>query len=346
MKGTLHILLPMLLVTVVTSGCTQESGEPVEIPDSIEANCIGFLIGNPEEEMQTASQIGAGWVRPHPGPFAWDNIEPVEGHTVFAETDMWVTQAQNNNLAMLGTILPYAEWDQSSCHGTECDVSSDDIFYPDPFKGGGGIPISRCMPCDMEAYKNFVSTLVERYDGDGVSDMPGLEIPVRHWEVLNEPEESSPELTFFIGTAEEYVQILQTTNEAIKSACPGCIVVQGGAQHSMEYNLGWWGDVIDLGGADYFDIANIHYITEGDLQTLNVENFKALLDQKGVDKLIWVTEAQYDSEEEVETSMEGALAAGASKIFFTQFKIGQFGVPAPGEYSSAYNGITAKCESL
>jgi len=54
-----------------------------------------------------------------------------------------------------------------------------------------------------------------------------------------------------------------------------------------------------------------------------------------------VTEAQYNSEDEVEASVEGALKAGASKIFFTQFEIGYFG--QTGKYSKVYDNIVLKC---
>jgi len=347
MKKNIPVVLSLyLIIVILTSGCIQESGEPVEIPDAIEANCMGFLIGNPDEEMQTARQAGAGWARPHPGPFAWEFIEPVKGQFVFTGTDEWVISAQENNMAILGTIWPYADWDQSKCHGIECEVGEEDEFHIKTIPGEPpmpGIPLSRCVPCGMGDYGVFVSALVERYDGDGIDDMPGLEIPIKYWEILNEPEEGWPTLTFFIGTHEEYFEILKHSSEAIKSACPDCMVVQGGAQHSMQYNLEWWEDLFDLGGADYFGIANVHYITEGDLDTLNVANFKSLMQEKGIDKPIWVTEAQYNSEDEVEDSVEGALAAGASKIFFTQFNIGEFGVPVPGEYSLIYDSIPEKC---
>jgi hypothetical protein len=68
------------------------------------------------------------------------------------------------------------------------------------------------------------------------------------------------------------------------------------------------------------------------------------MQEKGIDKPIWVTEAQYRSENQVKNSFEGALTAGASKIFFTQFRIGEFGHPTSGEYSKVYDDIPSKCK--
>lgn len=345
MKLLIFITLGLLLVVFI-SGCVQEGGgAPVDVPADIENNCIGFLIGNPDEEAGTVADIGGGWARPHPGPFAWQWIEPVKGNFIFEGTDYWVRKIQENEIAILGTIWPYSDWDQAKCHSDECEVTPEHIFYPkpEPRRPPMGIPISRCVPCNFDDYKNFVSRMVERYDGDGTNDMPGLKIPIKYWEVLNEPELAEVPITFFMGTQEEYVEILKASHEAIKSACPDCKVVQGGAQHSMPENLAWWGRVFDLGGSDYFDIANIHYINEGDLNTLNVEDFKGLLEGKGISKPIWVTEAQYKSEDQIEASVEGSLKAGASKIFFTQFEVGRFGVPSPGEYSSVYDRMPGKC---
>jgi Glycosyl hydrolase catalytic core len=46
----------------------------------------------------------------------------------------------------------------------------------------------RYLPDDMPAYARCLASIVERYDGDGRSDMPGLKRPIHHWEVDNEPD--------------------------------------------------------------------------------------------------------------------------------------------------------------
>jgi len=44
------------------------------------------------------------------------------------------------------------------------------------------------VPQAKESYIEFVKKAVERYDGDGEDDMPGLKNPVKYWQVENEPE--------------------------------------------------------------------------------------------------------------------------------------------------------------
>lgn len=317
----------------------EENIVKLAIPKNIESNCIGFVPGAPEE-AETISMIKAAWARPHPGPFAWGWIEKSKGNFNFEETDKWVKEAQKNNIAILATIWPYAEWDQKKCHDKNCEITAEDQFYP---MLEGGIPKSRCAPCNFEDYKNFLLRLVERYDGDGVGDMPGLEIPIKYYEILNEPEMKESFLTFYKGTQEEYVEILKGSYGGIKSACPDCKVVQGGAAGIMDSMISYWRKIFELGGGNYFDIANIHYINNGDLGTLNVNNFKKLVQEKNINKPIWITEAEYTSENEVEKSVDGALNAGASKIFFTRFIVGHKGPPMPGEYSKVYDRMAEKC---
>lgn len=356
MKRSFFIFILVLLIFI--TGCTEQIDkiddiktipeeiiEEVEVPEAItvtiptaiENNCFGFLTGAPRE-VKTISLMKMSWSRPHIGPFVWDHIERDKGEFYFDETDLWVRKAQKNKIATLATIWPYAKWDQEDCHSTECYVSSQDTFSFD-------LPKSRCVPCNMESYKNFLIKLVNRYDGDGMNDMPGLELPIKYWEILNEPEMNDPKLTFYKGTPEEYVQILKSSKEAIKSTCSDCMIVQGGAAGIDKYMLDYWKKIFDLGGADYFDIANIHYIDFGDLTTLNVKEFKKLMDTKGVSKPIWVTEAEYHQKGEVAASVRGALNAGADKIFFTRFVVGQTGPPIPGKYSPVYNEVIESCDN-
>ncbi len=345
-----YINTAICVILLVIAGCGSGSGNSgatagggtraAVIPTSTSENCIGWLTGDPSE-ISAISTIGGAWTRPHAGPFVWGYIETSNDTYSYDRTDEAVTAAQNANVAILGTIWPFASWDQSSCRASDdCNVSTNDQFYPHEI--GDEIPISRCAPCSYDDYQEFLGNLVERYDGDSTSDMSGLTIPVKYWEILNEPSMGSDELTFYKGTKAQYVEILQKSYETIKSVCSDCVVVQGGTSGNSATAIAYWGDIFDLGGGDFFDIANIHYINSGDLATLNVSDFESLLDSKGLDKPIWVTEAEFSSEDEVTAAVQGALAAGATKVFFTQFDIGG-GYSYEGTYSAVYDGISSEC---
>lgn len=79
---------------------------------------------------------------------------------------------------------------------------------------------SSYIPSDVTAYSNWVQAAVERYDGDGKDDMPGLKNPVKYWQVDNEP----PRLR------DGYSELVKITAKAIKAADPEAKVVLGGLQ--------------------------------------------------------------------------------------------------------------------
>jgi hypothetical protein len=75
-------------------------------------------------------------------------------------------------------------------------------------------------PSDSNAYFKWVKAAVERYDGDGIDDMPGLRIPVKHWQVDNEPN---------LGSGREgFADLMRITSKAIKESDPDAKVLQGG----------------------------------------------------------------------------------------------------------------------
>ncbi|MBU0457220.1 MAG: hypothetical protein ABH824_02810 [Nanoarchaeota archaeon] len=317
-----------------------EITKEIKIPDSIVKNCIGSLPPIPQETELIAS-IGGGWVRPHPGPYIWEWIEEEKDDLNFKVTDEWAKESQKNNVAILATVWPYAKWDQEECHAQECEISNEDVFYP---RGKDGIPKSRCAPCNIEDYKNFILKLVDRYDGDGIDDMPGLVIPIKYWEIMNEPDLKSPSLTFYKGTQKEYVEILKVSYETIKSTCPDCKIVQGGAAGIDSEMIAYWNKIFQLEGGNYFDIANIHYINYGDADTLNVKDFKKLMAKNGIVKPIWVTEVEFKTEDNAGESVDGAFNAGAEKLFFTGLIAGKEDKPLAKDLLQLYENTLLKCK--
>jgi hypothetical protein len=100
-------------------------------------------------------------------------------------------------------------------------------------------------------YIFFVQKLVERYDGDGVDDMPGLQNPIHYWQVDNEPD---------IGTQdwEGFAHLVEITAKAIKSACAGCKVIMGGlAQGETGFDMFFLPVLRKLNG-QYVDIFDFH----------------------------------------------------------------------------------------
>lgn len=89
-----------------------------------------------------------------------------------------------------------------------------------------------------QEYVNFVKNLVERYDGDGKDDMPGLKNPIKYWQIDNEPPfwqlgqvdrlSSVDPVKWIRDTKDDYAHILELASTAIKSSCSDCKLVVGG----------------------------------------------------------------------------------------------------------------------
>ena len=279
-------------------------------PEDVGINHIGKL----GDEL---SGWEGGWVRPHAGRFIWGLIEPKPGRYVWTfTTDRQVKRWQNENLAVLVTIWPFAGWDQDSCH-------SDKPEAVGMFPGMGSRLYS---PCNEESYSNWLTAVVERYDGDGINDMPGLKYPIRHWEVLNEPEMQGPELTFYQEDSNSYLELLKLSHQAIKAADPNAQVLLGGQAGMQSKFVDYWQPIMQ-GAAGYFDIGNIHSISSRDLDFFASE-YREFLDDNAFERTsFWVTEAlvgtppgeqKLTDDELARRTMTGyasSFAAGANVIF-------------------------------
>ena len=263
----------------------------------------------------SAPGIAGAWIRPHPGRFIWGLVEAREGQYDWTFTDNGVLGWQRDRLAVLVTIWPFASWDQNACHAGQPGALN-------AFREFGRWLYS---PCDPVAYAAWLGAIVERYDGDGVDDMPGLKYPVRHWEVLSEPEMQGPELTFFQEDSAAYLDLLVLSYTTIKAADPNAVILTGGQAGMQPQFVDYWQPVLE-GAGSYFDVGNVHSI--GSDEEFFAPGYRAFLDSLGYDeKPFWVTEALVGvppggarlSEDGLAritlTGYSSALAAGAQVIF-------------------------------
>jgi hypothetical protein len=304
---------------------------------------FGFLTGGPvnrqDNEMRSARKMGAGWVRPHPGPFVWWKMQAsADADIDFSDTDDIVQAAQEEDVQLLVTLWPFADWAVENSEG--CTVESD-VFTAE-------LGLNRCAPDREQAYVDWLTAVVERYDGDGEDDMEGLTQPVTHWEVLNEPDlgyqdpvqfvSSFPDgpgqpaqpappirMQFFVGGPQAYASLLNVTTPAIRAADANATVLIAAAAGGNEEFLGFYRELFAIPGViENFDIANVHCISNDDIETFNVAPYAEMLAEFGIDRPIWVTEAEaFVSHEPVLNAAQlligirGARDAGAEKFFFT-----------------------------
>lgn len=99
------------------------------------------------------------------------------------------------------------------------------------------------LPRDLEDYRAWIRSLVERYDGDGVDDLPGLRHPVRHFQIGN--EYANP--MFWLGAEDEYATLLRAARAAARAASPDAVVISQGIR---------WNDLFegDPGGEHFEEV--------------------------------------------------------------------------------------------
>lgn len=215
------------------------------------------------------------------------------------------------------------------------------------------------IPVDEDAYTEFVKAVVERYDGDGVDDMPNLNNPIKHWQVDNEPPRK----------LSGYTKLLELTYNAVKQADPECKVLIGGATGFpndlvSNFNRDFVPMLKELNGK-YFDIFDFHWY--GSLKEYSgcksaCQVIREALDENSFHNApIWITEmgsysgkpkrgryefdfqSESDQASDVFRKLIHPLSFGVSKVFPAFGMIEGFVDPKDNDYFDntglIYDGI-------
>jgi hypothetical protein len=193
-----------------------------------------------------------------PALFGWGVIEPVKGTYNFSLMDSVIKIAGEYGVPFVGTIVPFSDW-ASACN-TDQTMRCGNLFGSDNGADYFFINQGKIGPvCDTAAFYTFVQKLVERYDGDGVDDMPALKAPIKYWEFSNEPDG----MCGGYGDGRQafpspYARDQSIMYRAVKAACSTCQVMNGGA---IEFETPtFWNSVLDtlVPKLKHIDIANVH----------------------------------------------------------------------------------------
>jgi len=154
----------------------------------------------------------------------WGKIErkpPKNGmHTYdWSDMDGAVRAWQRNGVHIMVSLRFFSPWATAARDG------SGFVYLKGPakwlaLKGADYLP----KPEHRGDFREYVRSLVERYDGDGKDDMPGLLFPVLHFQVGNEYYNE----LFWAGTADDYGQLLREFAGAARAACPTVRVILSG----------------------------------------------------------------------------------------------------------------------
>lgn len=200
-----RIVLPLLAVILGTLACgtpappaSPTPGSPVtylpvansNFTISVEYGILGVA--------QTYADAGVAYSKLQDAFVIWGNIQPEPGGAYqWDPLDAAVLEYQQAGFSGLqlntSALSPWASFVQPSLS------NQGDTFPKEEY---------------LDDYAAFVTALVERYDHDGVDDMPGLLYPIHEYGIEREFT------GFWPGTADEYVRLLRISYASVKAADP------------------------------------------------------------------------------------------------------------------------------
>jgi len=141
---------------------------------------------------------GVRYAKPQPIYGLWANIEPERGTYDWKPLDALVAEYQRAGITGIQMLLTSeSSWAQVR---QPAGLDKGDTFPKEEY---------------LDDYAAFVRSTAERYDGDGVDDMPGLLAPIHHYGVEREFTGYWPS-----GSADDYVRLLRIASREIHGADP------------------------------------------------------------------------------------------------------------------------------
>ncbi|THB68886.1 MAG: hypothetical protein D6E12_05680, partial [Desulfovibrio sp.] len=208
------------------------------------------------------ARTGAGWVN-----FAlvgWNQVEPTSPQAgqhqyEWDELDAAVRHWQAHGFHLVFTLRMGKGW-----------FSGPHSYAPE------GLPlVARALmenadrlpkPEHLEDYASWVAAVVERYDHDGVGDMPGLVSGVHHYQIGNEAGNPA----FWTGSIDDYFQLLALARNAAQEADPEVKIIPSGLRPNDFFIENPQGDDPEPFLQDYLNRLDPGY-REGILRSLELD---------------------------------------------------------------------------
>jgi hypothetical protein len=171
-------------------------------------------------ELDSLKAGGIEWIRPN-RTFNWDIANPQKGVFDTSVMDSIVKWTGERGLHIVPFIMSTPEWAVDT--GYEFLNAKQKREY-----------FRRLMPARMEYWRDFWQFVVERYDGDGYKDYSELKIPIKYYEVWNEPRAK----LYFLGSFEDYCNMYIEAQKGALKADPECIVI-GPVIEGGNRSTGW-----------------------------------------------------------------------------------------------------------
>ena len=270
-----------------------------------------------QADARAARDVGARWVRSHTAvhpTLHWQKWKR-NPNAALRQMDGWVAAAQAQGLKPILMISPWS--------GNHTATMT-----------------KQYLPPDATGYGTYVQQVVERYDGDGWGDAPGLRAPIHTYEIDNEPDLKNTQVprgasrdyvASSFCTPEEYAEVLVTTARHIRAANPYATILNGGFYRPMTRTAYRYMERLfaQPGVLESFQVLSLHVYHSG----TTMERFEQAIAygrELAPGKPIWITETNvpsdksrsepwlnedYQAEMVVLTYMT-ALQLGVEKVFW------------------------------
>lgn len=157
--------------------------------------------------------------------------------------EITTTQAENTNL------LSFTAFDMQVATNQAIGCSTYAVI--------NATAVSNRWPTAFSFAQAF-GLLVERYDGDGIADMPGLTRPVHQWELF---DDFGPDTGRWSGcTLAMYAQYLRTASVVVHAADPEAVILASGFDNVPATGTNYLTSLLeaDPGAASAIDAVSVH----------------------------------------------------------------------------------------
>ena len=330
-------------------GASGAFSRPYVKDDAVNREEILRMVSGLKEPYSHVQDIGSKWIRPGID-ITWPLVQPTPDHV---EKGVYEWAVVDN---LYGRVPPGVNALANICVGQGT-------------KPGTWKFVNKYVE---ERYLQYVKAIVERYDGDGLNDMPGLKNPIKYWQIENEPAFPNLDSSTFNLDWIGFSHIVEITYTAIKESDREAKISLGGVAggHAVKKNdpffqkeiEGFYFPLLQNLRGRYIDIFDIHYYEEPregpeqwkrawkDMKTA-YQLFRRQLDQNGYQKTkIWFTETAIPSKPVGERAQASdlvkrfihPLTIGVKKIFWSKMIEGEYPLNVDqisSHFGLVYDGI-------
>lgn len=208
-------------------------------------------------------RLGASWARLNFWDQAYEDVR-VTADSVTADVSRWKTYARalhGEGIHVMGEIA-------------QCPAALSS--RPDDLTSTGdhGPARVRVRPRDYAAWDSLMRWLAAEFRGE-----------ISVWEIWNEP---GFDPGFWVGTPEEFAELVHHTSAALRAGNPGARIAGCGFVEAQDFA----DRLFELGVAADLDILTVHYT---DAAPSDLASWKELLDKRALDIPIWNTEERAEA---------------------------------------------------